>query len=352
MTHSLPTTILGVMSGTSLDGIDIAACQFWEDNDQLHYRILAAHTYAYQQQEKERLKRAFHLPASELLAEHSRFGDFIGEKVLLFCKEQAIQANYIASHGHTLFHQPEQGFTFQLGHAAHIAARSGIPTIADFRSTDVAYGGQGAPLVPIGDELLFSNYAYCLNLGGISNISYTEEGKRRAFDIGICNMMLNELANELNLPFDKDGAAAQRGTLNEPLLRQLADVYKEHYHRQSLGYEWYVNYLAPIVQQSTLSTVDKLRTACEFIALQIAQEIKHKGDVLVSGGGAHNTFLRQCLSQRVAAKIIMPPDLIVNFKEALIFALLGWLRLHHKVNALAKVTGAIKDNTGGGIYLP
>ena len=387
------------MSGTSLDGLDIAACRFWEDNNQWKFEIIKAQTFEYTSIEKDALKMAFHLTGMDLIKLHHHYGSLIGEKVNLFCQNHNIKPDYIASHGHTIFHQPNNktnffspsqdlnaftrqaqflsesqltpqrnqhnnlqfsiqnlqlnGFTFQLGHGANIAAKSGIKTICDFRTSDVAYGGQGAPLVPIGDELLFAAFDYCLNLGGISNISFNEDGVRKAFDIGICNMALNELAQQLNLEYDKDGLVAQSGSIDNILLTQLQNSAKENQQKhQSLGYEWYLSFIKPIINQSNISTANKMRTFCEFIACQISEAITSNNKILATGGGAKNKFLMQCLQAKTNGEIIIPNNELIDFKEALIFAFLGMLRVNEQPNSLSNVTGALKDVSGGCIYLP
>jgi anhydro-N-acetylmuramic acid kinase len=345
--------IIGLMSGTSLDGLDIAACKFWKENEAWKYEIKCAETIPYTENEIKSLQHAFHLNGADLIALHHQYGDLIGLEVKKFCEIHDIRPNYIASHGHTIFHQPHKGFTFQLGHGANIAARSGIITICDFRTSDVAYGGQGAPLVPVGDELLFAEYDYCLNLGGISNISFQEHGKRKAFDIGVCNMALNELAQRMGMTYDKDGKLAQSGHVNTHLLQQLWAVAGEHHQqKQSLGYEWYTANLKPLFDATEISVIDKLRTCCEFIAGQIAAEVNKQGKVLLTGGGARNKFLLHCIVEKTQANIIVPDSNIIDFKEALIFAFLGLLRVKEQVNCLSSVTRATKNSTGGTIYLP
>ncbi len=217
----------------------------------------------------------------------------------------------------------------------------------------MAYGGQGAPLVPIGDELLFSAFDYCLNLGGISNISFNENGIRNAFDIGICNIALNNLSEEINLTYDKDGLIAKSGKTNESLLNHLINAAKiNHLNQHSLGIEWYKNFMEPVLRLSEASIPDKLCTVCEFIALQIADTIKKNGKILITGGGAKNKFLIECLREKVKTQIVIPDEQLIDFKEALIFAFLGMLRVNESINALNHVTGASKDTSGGCIYLP
>lgn len=358
---------LGIMSGTSLDGIDFAACRFWEEKNHWKFEIIRATTFEYLPHEITILKNAFNQSGVNLISLHHQYGSLLGKKAKYFCDKNQLKPDFIASHGHTIFHQPDHkfdffnsesahstthGFTFQLGHGANIAAASGFNTICDFRSLDVAYGGQGAPLVPIGDELLFNEYNYCLNLGGVSNISFNKNGKRQAFDIGICNMALNELAQEVHLNFDKAGSLAQSGIIEDDLLHQLISASKmNHLNQHSLGYEWYVTYLKPILNAHKGSVANKLRTFCEYIALQITTHLSANSTVLATGGGVKNNFLMTCIAQKTSCSIIIPEEQLIDFKEALIFAFLGLLRVNHQANSLCEVTGATKNSVGACIYL-
>jgi len=345
--------ILGMMSGTSLDGIDLAACRFFNENGIYKFEILNAETIQYTASETESLKAAFELSGVKLIELHHQYGKLLGQKAKEFAHKFNLNIDYIASHGHTIFHQPNKEFTFQLGHGANIAAQSGLTTICDFRTSDVAYGGQGAPLVPIGDQLLFNEYDYCLNLGGISNISFQEKGQRNAFDIGICNMALNNLANQINLVFDENGATAKSGTIDESLLQELLNnAIMNHAQHHSLSFEWYLKHTKPILIASNNTVANKLRTFCEFIALQIAQITKQTKSILITGGGAKNSFLIECIKRITNANIIIPNLSIVDFKEALIFAFLGYLRVNEKDSVLKNVTGAKKASSAGAIYLP
>ena len=284
----------------------------------------------------------------------ANFGIYSGEQVKLFHDNYKIKADLIASHGHTIFHQPEKGFTSQIGNGAYIYAKSGIPTVSDFRSLDVALGGQGAPLVPIGDKLLFSEYDYCLNLGGIANISFDKLGKRIAGDICPANIVLNKLAEEKGKSYDKDGLFAARGCVDFKLLKNLNNLsyYKKSFPK-SLGREWIDDKIFPLLDKTSLSTEDKLATVSEHIAIQIAQMVDYKrtSKLLVTGGGAFNTdLINRITSHGSKVKVVVPNPLIVSYKEALIFAFLGLKRILGESNALASVTGASKDSVGGALY--
>ncbi len=343
-------TVIGLMSGTSIDGLDIALCQFYKTN-RWHYAILNAKTIPYSHQWKKKLTTAPTLSAYDFLKLHKEYGTYLGECVVNFIHTVNIQPDFISSHGHTVFHEPTRHFNFQLGDGAFIASRTGITTISDFRTLDIAFGGQGAPLVPIGDELLFADYEYCLNVGGIANISFKKKNKRIAFDVCPANMVLNELAAQRNLAFDTDGKLACRGTINNKLLNELnkLDYYVSPFPK-SLGREWVEQNFLPILYRYSCTIEDKLTTVYEHIAIQIAKNISNKGKMLITGGGAYNKFLISCIQSKVDVEIIVPSKMLVEFKEALIFAFIGLLRWLNMPNVLTSVTGASKSLSCGVIH--
>jgi anhydro-N-acetylmuramic acid kinase len=285
---------------------------------------------------------------------HKDFGYFSGVAAKKFMLKHRIKPNFIAAHGHTIFHQPGLQLTFQIGCGATVAAITGVDTCCDFRSTDVALGGQGAPLVPIGDELLFSDFDLCLNLGGFANISFRKANKRLAYDICPANIVLNELAQQLNKSYDRNGALARKGQLNNNLLEELNNIpYYSLKAPKSLGKEWVKEQVWPLLNRAKKSSVeDKLATFCYHIAEQVAQSTKGQArrKMLVTGGGAFNGFLMTALKASSAVTLVVPDRLSVSFKEALIFAFLGVLRSRDQVNALRSVTGAKKDSVGGAWY--
>lgn len=344
--------IIGVMSGTSLDGIDIALCEFERKSDSYQFRIIEAETIDMDPGLRKKIERVYYGDSMELAALHSNIGHVFGILIREFCKSHKCSADYVASHGQTIFHRPETGFTCQLGDGASIAAESGIPVICDFRSTDVAFGGQGAPLVPVGDELLFSEFDYCLNLGGFANISYKENGQRVAFDICAANMALNHLAQSEGKSFDDEGKMAAAGQLNESLLNELNSL--EYYSisaPKSLGKEWFESQIKPAIER-ILHSNDLLSTYTEHIAVQVAKIVKPGKKLLITGGGAFNKFLIERIAFHSGAEIIIPDEIIIKFKEALIFAFLGYLRINQIPNCLSSVTGASKNSVGGAVYLP
>lgn len=347
-------TIIGTMSGTSLDGLDMVLCRFLVKNNAWKYKIIKAETYNYTEAWQKRLSEAGLTNAVELYRLHNDFGVFTGQMVKEFLRDISIQPDYIASHGHTVFHQPENRFTLQIGNGAFIAAETKISTIADFRSLDVALGGQGAPLVPVGDKLLFKEYDACLNLGGIANISYSQNNQMQAFDICPCNMLINNLVHQTGHAFDKDGIIGSMGTIHHDMLKELNEL--DYYHittPKSLGREWFEIHILPVLKKYAPETPTALRTVYEHIAQQITNIIHNihpNGKVLVTGGGAFNSFLIQLIKDKNKAHIHIPDNTTVSYKEALIFALLGALRIREEINCLASVTGAERDSSGGVVF--
>ncbi len=341
--------VVGVMSGTSLDGLDLALCRFRRYGLKWRYKILKSCTLPYDLHWKQLLAGAGSLDARSLVMLHSHYGDFIGRSVRQFLGEKG-QALLVSSHGHTVFHQPEKGLTFQLGDGASLAAACGITTVTDFRRLDVALEGQGAPLVPVGDELLFGEYPVCLNLGGFANVSYREGNRRIAFDICPLNTILNHLAGKKGYAFDPGGRFGRKGMVNEELVRQLNEL--DYYSRRapkSLGREWLEKCFLPLVEDSaSLRWEDLLRSMYEHIACQIAATLKQHGQkkVLVTGGGALNDFLMELL-RRQGFKLYIPEEQLVHFKEAVVFAFLGLLRHLGETNCLSSVTGARQDSCTG-----
>lgn len=352
--------VLGLMSGTSLDGLDLAFCQFRKVDDAWTFKILDCETISYTQEWTSRLRNAVQLSAEEIEQLHVDYGELIAHIAVGFLKRTPMSPELVASHGHTIFHQPGKRFTTQIGHGQEMANIIRIPVVCDFRSNDVLLGGQGAPLVPIGDELLFNEYEACLNLGGFSNISFQQDGKRRAFDIGPANMLLNFLAQKRDLEYDKDSLVAKTGLLNDDLLQQLNNLpYYQKPLPKTLGFEWFAASILPILDEQTIPLQDQLRTAVEHIAWTIGTSIQHyraleTGRILVTGGGVHNPLLVERLTYHLPEGIHLeiPETEIIDYKEAMVFAFLGLLRKEGKINCLASVTGASRDSSSGVSYFP
>jgi len=347
------------MSGTSLDGLDIAFCNFKLIDNQWSFDLIASKSVDYDDLLKKRLKDSIRLPALELLLLNNEYGKWLGGQVKAFVKENNITADFVSSHGHTVFHQPDKGLTYQIGSGQHLANKCGLEVVCDFRTKDLALGGQGAPLIPIGDQHLFSDFDFCLNLGGISNISFDHKGERVAYDIGLANMVLNYLTAQKALSYDDNGEIARSGKLCKDLLNQLNDLpyYKQPFPK-STGYEWFCDDVIPIVDTSKHCFEDKLCTCVHHIAFQVAEEVQKyamgKRHLLVTGGGANNAFLIETLRFYLAdqVEVVVPDQSIVNFKEAIVFALMGVLRYRNEVNCLKSVTGASQDSCAGVIFNP
>ncbi|TXK52887.1 anhydro-N-acetylmuramic acid kinase [Pontibacter qinzhouensis] len=349
--------VIGLMSGTSLDGLDIVLCRFTYENQNWIYNILNATTLLYDDYWIDSLRDCETCTGRKLIALDHEYGKHLGQQVKVFVEQHKIKADFVASHGHTIFHQPDQHVSLQLGHGAYLAAHAGLPVVCDFRTLDIALGGQGAPLVPTGDELLFPEYDFCLNLGGISNVSFSYNGQRLAFDISACNMLLNALANEAGLAYDEDGRMAASGKLHQELLEQLnAPAYFSAPYPKSLGKEWVLENSLATLQAAAIPLADKLHTSCHHIATQIklALPVLHqrRQKILVTGGGAFNKYLVTLLQQHLGDRylVVVPAPEVVSYKEALIFAFLGVLRWQEQPNCRRTVTGAATDSIGGAIY--
>lgn len=343
------------MSGTSLDGLDIAFCRFIIEDKQWKYEIVHAETINYSDDWKRKLIALESTDALTFQLANVEYGFYLGQRVSDFIIKNNIKADFVSSHGHTIFHQPEKKITVQIGAGSAIASKCKLPVVSDFRSLDVALGGQGAPLVPVGDKLLFSDYDFCLNLGGFSNVSYEYNKQRIAFDICPVNIVLNAICERIGIEYDAGGQLAKDGMLSHYLLNELNQI---GYYKQvanipkSLGKEWVLKNIYPVIDQYELAENDLLRTFCEHIAIQISKALSGQsaGKMIVTGGGAYNTFLMDCIQSHTSHRIIIPDKKIIDYKEALIFAFLGVLRMRNEINCLRSVTGASKDNCGGSIF--
>lgn len=359
-------SVAGVMSGTSLDGLDIALCNFTKVDSEWRSEIVEAVTVPYSKEWLSRLELAPTVSGYDLIDLHNSYGVYIGEAVKRFLSGREV--DIIASHGHTIFHKPDKQLTFQVGNGASVAAVAGVSTVSDFRTLDVALGGQGAPLVPVGDLSLFNEYKFCLNLGGFSNISVKldidrdELGSRVsdrsviAGDLSPVNMALNGIVSEINLKYDRDGELGRAGDIDSKLLSELNSL--EFYDLpfpKSLGREWYEDNMLPLLEQSTLSVESKLATCCEHVAMQIGKFVsKYSSSVdekmLVTGGGALNCYLMERISHHTPVDTVIPEREVVEYKEALIFAFLGVLYLEGLDGCLESVTGAKGSSIGGCLY--
>jgi anhydro-N-acetylmuramic acid kinase len=346
--------VVGVMSGTSLDGVDLAHIHFSVENGKWRFQIFENETISYSDEWVSRLKKAVDFSEEDLIKLNEEYTELLAEIISDFIqKHQVNNIDAVCSHGHTILHQPQNGFTLQIGNLPEIARLTNQKVICDFRVQDVKLGGQGAPLVPIGDRILFFDYNYCLNLGGFSNVSFEENGNRIAFDISAVNTVLNFYADKLGLKYDDKGSIARSGKISIELLSELnaLDFYRKSYPK-SLGFEFVKEVVLPMIEKYSISIEDKLHTFTEHVALQIASALPKKtGSLLVTGGGAYNDFLIERMQTHLPEmQIVIPEPKTIEFKEALIFALLGVLRLRSEINVLASVTGAHHDHCSGEIY--
>ncbi|HYC85834.1 MAG TPA: anhydro-N-acetylmuramic acid kinase [Chryseosolibacter sp.] len=346
-------TVIGVMSGTSLDGLDIARCTFERAHGKWAFKIVDARTVKYPARWSRLLAEAHVLSSEDLIHTDVAFGQFIGEAVNKFLSGSRGRVDFIASHGHTVFHQPSRGFTYQIGNGNAIHASTGLPVVYDFRSLDVIRGGEGAPLVPVGDKFLFHNFDFCLNLGGIANISMEQKRSRVAFDVCFCNMALNHVAAKAGKTYDKNGNMASAGEIDSSLLKKIDRIYAAlRRKRPSLGREIFESQIRPLIEASRLSVNDQLATLTESAAVEIIRAIPQnlkQGRVLCTGGGAFNSFLLTRMLERAQDRVILivPEEQIVKFKEAVVFAFLGVLRVRDEANCLRSVTGSTQDSSGG-----
>jgi len=353
---------IGVMSGSSLDGLDIAFAEFQENAGKWSYEIKNAACYEYGEDWIEKLKKATSLSAKDYQLLHAAYGHYIGEQINKFIRDNNLQYQtaLISSHGHTTFHYPEQKMTAQLGEGSAIAAETQLPVVTDLRSMDLAFGGQGAPIVPIGEKFLMGDYQYFLNLGGIANISFNVE-HYTAFDICAANRVLNMLANETGKEFDTGGEMARAGKINDALFQNLnaLDYYRQPFPK-SLANEFGTEIVYPLIRDSGCEIKDALRTYVEHIVIQIKNSISnsrlitHDSRLLATGGGVFNTFLIERLKDQLKelnVEVIIPNEDLAKFKEALIMAFMGVLRWRQEYNVLSSVTGAARDSIGGALWI-
>jgi len=361
---------IGLMSGSSLDGLDIVYAHLVETGGRWDFEILNAECYPYPQEWVEQLRSANGLTALAYQLLHTAYGHYTGQLVNNFINAFALhhKVDLIASHGHTAFHSPSDKMTAQLGDGAAIAAVTGLPVVSDLRAMDVALGGQGAPIVPIGEKLLLHQYQLLLNLGGIANISAKSGDNYIAFDVCAANRILNMLAAKEGKEYDENGAMAALGQVNEVLLESLnqLDYYHEGYPK-SLANDFGVDVVFPLVEQACLSVNDALRTYAEHIVTQIKNAIviilqneysrsstTERNHLLITGGGALNSFLVSRLQEVIRdlmTEIVVPDKMLINYKEALIMALIGVLRWREEYNVLSSVTGASRNSIGGALWL-
>lgn len=347
--------IIGVMSGTSLDGIDLAYITFTRDTD-WKFEMHCAETIPYDRHWIQKLKQLTMMTMNDLEILDEDYTVYLGSVINEFIqRNQLYSIDAVCSHGHTALHQPQNGLTYQIGNLPKLAVLIQQKVVCDFRVQDVALGGQGAPLVPIGDKMLFSEYDYCLNLGGFANISTEMNGNRIAYDICPVNIVLNHYISPLGLNYDDRGIMASKGEIHHHLLDRLNDLpfYGEGFPK-SLGLEWVNKNIFPLIDSFRLGIEDILRTFVEHIAIQIANAVNknEESSMLVTGGGVYNDFLMEQLKKHTQTSIEIPDGKTIEFKEALVFGFLGVLKMRDEINCLRTVTGASKNHSSGRIYCP
>lgn len=350
--------IIGLMSGTSLDGLDIADVEFFQSkNESWSFKLVHSETVDYTAEFKEKLRKAPFLSGEELGILSVELGRYYGQEVLSFLEKYGIDKaiiSAVASHGQTIFHQPDKGFTLQIGNGPELSAITGLKSVVDFRTQDVALGGNGAPLVSVADDYLFSNLADSfLNIGGFANVSFKKKDWL-SFDICPANIVLNEIMQHFNQPFDLNGDKGRSAEVNKGLLEELdaLDYYSQD-GPKSLGWEWVENEVLPTLKKED-DELTKLGTFYSHIAYQIARSLEKNNlkSVFVTGGGAKNSFLIELIKQQFKGEVIIPEKDIIDFKEAIAFAFLGVLRLNNVINVYASVTGARKNSCSGVFFTP
>jgi len=351
-----PWVVIGLMSGTSLDGLDVAVCEFDVNTDFSNWRgeITYYQCFKYPSDLSLRLRESMSMTSEKLFQLDRDWARFAASCV----NTLNTKAHLLSSHGHTVFHNPSDGYTVQIGSGADLAALTSLPVVCDLRRLDVAYGGQGAPLVPKADSILFAKYSACLNLGGFANISHLNDSQdTTAWDIGVCNNLLNKLSSEMGLEYDDGGSIASSGKLIPELLKEFMSLsYHKLHPPKSLGIEWVKSDILPILSKyNHLPIKDRMCTAVEYISLTIINSCPNSGKILVTGGGVLNTFLMSRLSQlslNSSFEFVVPELKMIHGKEAFAFAFLGLLRALNKPNTLQSVTGASKSSASGAIWLP
>ena len=351
---SAAMTILGIMSGSSLDGLDLAIVRF-TDLGSYEWKLETCKHIPFNQKLEHRLRQASHCSGRELWQLHVDFGRFIGQEANILIEAYGQEVDFIASHGHTVFHEPNNHMTCQIGDGASIARTAQVKTICDFRSTDVAHGGQGAPLAPLADKLLFTEYFAFLNLGGIANCSVISEEKIIGFDICPANQILNTIAIEMGFKYDDKGKIARSGSMNQILFDQL-NRWSEKHDQSSISNNDIEQYLLPIIKSDTqTSTEDKLHTATKYIAQRITNVFEQLNiqQVFCTGGGTYNEYLLSLLNMNPSDIEFTPADKeIIDYKEAILMALAGLRRQQDLPIFFHTVTGSTKNVSGGCIYLP
>ena len=374
---------IGLMSGTSLDGIDACIVEIKGNYIDTEINLVDFITLEYTKSEKERILKLCNINTStidEVCFMNTYLGNKMGQAAIEVCKKSKIDIkniDFISSHGQTIFHMPNEHSTLQIGEIANIAAVTGCLTIGDFRPSDMAYGGQGAPLVPYIDYIMFSHKKkgrVLLNLGGIGNITVLKAGGREedvwGFDTGPANVLIDAIVKIItddDMTYDDGGKMAMMGNIDELWLEDMIknDEYLYRTPPKSTGREYYTMEFAKRLYDEGiikgLSKLDILSTITAYTAKSIHNQLEKfvlndcKIDELyVSGGGAHNEMIMNLLSQYIDADVRNVDKL--NFsgdaKEAIAFAILGNEFLCGRTNNIPRATGADRKVIMGKLVLP
>lgn len=345
--------IIGIMSGSSLDGLDVSLTKF---NHTTHWQfeIIQAVTIPIPDHLKTQLRSSTNLGAREISLLDLQYGEWIGEELTKWISRFSMTPDLIGIHGHTVFHLPKEHLSLQIGNGLTIAQKTGIPTVDNFRSLDVLLGGQGAPLVPFGEQMLFSGCAAYLNLGGICNISIHKENKVTAWDIAPCNQVFNHFSKQLGFNYDDKGSLSRKGSIDHIWLNYLQSLsYFQQEPPKSLANQW----TQEVLKKSPDNPFDALASYVDFLSEQIAFEVTgaiNGGTMMITGGGAYHQYLIEQIEEKIGPgfKIIVPDNLIIEQKESVIFAFLALMRLRGEINVLSSVTGAKRDSCSGTLHLP
>ena len=346
--------IIGLMSGTSLDGLDIVYVNFYQDKN-WKYEIINSKTYMYEKKWISSLENISKEKINYVIKIDRDYTKLMSDYILKFINEFSIkEIDFVSSHGHTALHQPSNSLTYQIGNLPILAKYINQKVVCDFRIQDIELGGQGAPLVPVGEKYLFPEYNTLINLGGFANITRKIKDNLIAYDICPINIVFNHLSKIMELKYDDRGQIASTGNLNEDLYSHLQKLnYYQQDSPKSLGVEWVNDQIHPILKKfNNLPIKDLMNTVSNHFAVQIAENIKDQDKVLVTGGGAYNDYLIDRIKNLTNSKITIPDPKIIEYKEALIFSFLGLLRVLEINNCYSSVTGAKKDHCSGKIYNP
>lgn len=350
-------TVVGMMSGSSLDGMDICICKFTPLTDgTMSHEIIVADTIEYAPEWIDHLTNAMQFSMSDYFSFEADYSYYIAMMVKDFIDVLDIDVDLIASHGHTLDHRPEDGISVQIGDPGVISALTGIDTVADFRIQDITLGGQGAPIIPIAEKLLWPEIKSFINLGGIANISIHTDDQIIAWDTIPCNQVLNDQAMILGAEYDENGDWAKQGKYNEALAKAWdALEYLSHDIPKSLDNNWIREVYLPIISDLRVDPKDALHTACNHIAIQIKEDIEKFSSnlpekIMITGGGAHNSYLISCIEKQLTVlgiQIFIPEKIVINYKEAAMTALMGYLYVMNIPSTIPSVTGADRPTIAG-----